>query len=202
MGTAPQPRAQLFGQGPDIGALGAFHPQPQRVGCEIQQFQDVDLNGARGPIYGNALPCQLVKGLAVALERRIHGRHLLLRTMGVLQHRRQRGAVEGWNGATLDDFARGIPGVGALAEPHRHRVALGAGEQRARHLGGFADADRQHAGCERIEAAGVAGLGTSQQVAYALQGRVGRQPRRLIEQQDPTRRQHLRGHQRARRPYP
>ena len=63
-------------------------------------------------------------------------------------------------------------------------VALAAGEDLARDLGRLAEADRQHAGGERIEAADVPGLAAAEQPAHALQRRVGRQPARLVEQQD------------------
>src|SRR3546814_5496871 len=51
-------------------------------------------------------------------------------------------------------------------------------------LGGLAEADRQQAGRERIEAAGVPGLLGLEEVARTLQGLVRTQPRWLVQQQD------------------
>src|SRR5690606_10008815 len=51
-------------------------------------------------------------------------------------------------------------------------------------LGGLAEAQREQAGGEWIEAAGVAALRGTEQVAGPLQGLVGAWPARLVEQQD------------------
>src|SRR5690606_31531803 len=57
-------------------------------------------------------------------------------------------------------------------------------EQAAGDLGRLAEAHRQQAGGQGVEAAGVAGLAGAEQVAYALQRLVGAEPARLVEQQD------------------
>ena len=69
-------------------------------------------------------------------------------------------------------------------KPRREFVFLVAVEQVAGDLGGLAEADGQHAGGQRIEAAGVAGLDAPEGAAHALHRGVRTQAQRLVEQQD------------------
>ena len=57
----------------------------------------------------------------------------------------------------LDDAAFGIVGVALLAPAHGEAVGLAAVHDERHGLGRFAERDRQTAGSERIERAGVAG---------------------------------------------
>ncbi len=63
-------------------------------------------------------------------------------------------------------------------------VALIGIQQILGKLGRLAEAQRQHAGGQRIEAAGVAGLLGIEQPAHFLQRGVGAEALRLVENQD------------------
>ena len=74
----PRALRDVFAQHADIGALGAFADQvAARVAAELDQLQPADFDGACGALHFDALARQLVQRAAFALERRIHGRHLL-----------------------------------------------------------------------------------------------------------------------------
>ena len=127
---------------------------------------------------------QLVQALAFELQRRMHRRHLLL----LAQERRQHGIdgaiVQRRHRGALDHLRFAVTRLGALAELHEHAVGLAGVQQPTAHLGRLPEADRQQAGRERIEAAGMPGLGRAEQRARLLQSRVGRDTERLVEQQD------------------
>ena len=68
------------------------------------------------------------------------------------------GIVERRHRAFAQRLAVGIVGIGGDAEARDGVVGLARAEQAAGDLGRLAEADRQQAGGERIEAAGMAGL--------------------------------------------
>jgi len=72
----------------------------------------------------------------------------------------------------LDHLAFGIVGRGRLTELALGFVGLARTEQQSRDLGRLAEADRQQSSRQRIEAAGVAGLGSAEDPPRVLQRRV------------------------------
>src|SRR6185436_18385257 len=75
----------------------------------------------------------------------------------------------------------GIVGVALLAPGDREAVALAAVHHEGNRLGGFAERNRQAAGCERIERAGVAGaFGLEQALEHGDRVRRGHADR-LVE---------------------
>jgi hypothetical protein len=81
-------------------------------------------------------------------------------------------------------LALGIVGVGDLAQPGHGVVGLGRAQQAAGDLGRLAEAQRQQAGGQRVERAGVAALLRAEQMPGPLQRLVGAHPARLVQQQD------------------
>ena len=77
----------------------------------------------------------------------------------------------------------GIVGVGGDAQPGHRLIGLARAKQAARDLGGLAETDRQQAGRERIEAAGMAALLRTEQPPGRLQGGVRAHALRLVQQQ-------------------
>ncbi|MNC71548.1 hypothetical protein D3C75_1224910 [compost metagenome] len=69
---------------------------------------------------------------------------------------------------------------------HDGFVALVGIEHVLRELGGLTEAQRQDAGRQWIEAAGVTGLFGIEQPAYLLQGGIGGKTQWLVEQDDAT----------------
>ena len=111
---------------------------------------------ARRNLDGLALARQIVGALAVDLDRREARRHLLDRAGEARQQRRDRG--RGRAGfARVRHAAFGIVGVALLAPAHGEDVDLAPVHHERHGLGRFAERDRQAAGGERIERAGVAG---------------------------------------------
>ncbi len=62
-----------------------------------------------------------------------------------------------------DHLALGVVGVGLLAPAHGEAVDLAAVLDEGNRLGGFAERDRQNAGGERVERAGMADLGRAEE---------------------------------------
>jgi hypothetical protein len=125
-----------------------------------------------------------IQRLAPALECRVD-RRALLDAAG----QRTQGRVDpvdriGRHLAFAQHLALGIIGIGDLAQAGHGVVGLAGAEQVAGDLGGFAKADRQQPGGQRIQCAGVATLLGAEQVPHPLQGLVGTQAGRLVQQQD------------------
>jgi iron complex outermembrane receptor protein len=149
----------------------------------------VRLDGYAGQFafHFDALPGEFVERLTVALESRIHRRNLGLRPAEPGQHPLDAGRVEGGNRQLFDDVAFGVTRIGTRAELHREFVTLGARFDFGDHLGGFIEAQRQHAGGHRIERTEMAGAFRAERLADALQCAVRRQAFRLVEQKDAVR---------------
>src|ERR1700733_5614847 len=115
----------------------------------------VNLDRARPQLDDFAIPRQIIGALALDLDRRILWRGLLDhagKSREQLPNRCRGGpAVAGLGNATL-----GIVGIPFLAPADRKAIALAAVHHERNGLGGFAERDRQAAGGERIERAGVA----------------------------------------------
>src|SRR6185369_62467 len=83
--------------------------------------------------------------------------------------------------AGLDHPALGIVGIALLAPGHREAVALAAVHHEGNRLGGLAERDRQAAGCQRIERAGMSGApGLEQPLEHGNRVRRGHADR-LVE---------------------
>lgn len=120
--------------------------------------------------------------MPLVFQRRIHRRHLLdIAAEGV--QRRVELRTGKIHRALLHDLAVGVGGIGALPQLGDHPITLVGIEQVLRKLGRFAQTDRQHAGRQRIERAGMARPVGVVQAFYFLQRIVGRQTLRLVQQQ-------------------
>src|SRR5207248_9983675 len=116
--------------------------------------------------HGFAVPGQIIRALALDLDRGILRRDLIdhageARQQGPDRFRRRP------QFAGLRYPAFGIVGVALLAPGDREAVALAAIHHERNRLGRFAERDRQAAGRQRIERAGVAGaLGLEQALEH------------------------------------
>src|SRR5690606_18872988 len=181
--TAAHGLREVFGQRADISALGTAHAQAGLGPAHRQQFERVDGHRSCLTLHLDALAGQTVQRLAVALEGGIHGWHLRNRAQVTGNRGLQRTGQVGGHFAGFDHLALGVAGGSALAEARRELVFLVAFEQVTGHLGGLAQADRQHAGGERVKAAGVSGLLATEGATHALHGSVGAESTRLVEQE-------------------
>ncbi len=86
--------------------------------------------------------------------------------------------------ALAQDRAVGVVGIGGDAQDDPGVIGPGRAQQQPGDLGGFAEAQRQQAGGQRIERAGVAALPRPQQPARGLQRLVRAQAGGLVQQQD------------------
>ena len=94
-------------------------------------------------------------------------------------------SAEGLDFAGLDDPALGIVGIAFLAPGDRESIAFAAVHHERDGLGGFAERDRQAAGGERIERAGMAGaLGLEQ--PFHHRDRLGRGHADRLVEHDPA----------------
>src|SRR5690606_8551640 len=81
-------------------------------------------------------------------------------------------------------FALGIVGVGDFTQPGDRVVGLARAQQTASDLGRFAETQRQQAGGQGVEAAGMAALLGGEQAPRPLQRLAGTGALGLVEQQD------------------
>src|SRR5262249_36379098 len=81
-------------------------------------------------------------------------------------------------------LAGAVERVGLGAQPDRAGVRLALQQQIARDLGGLADAERQQAAGERIERAEVTDLRRPEPPLQPADGAGGRQPLRLVDEED------------------
>jgi len=137
---------------------------------------------ARRTLELDACARVFVQGLAVALERGIHRRHLLDVTTKVVEHGLERSALDRHRPGR-DDLAFGVATVGLHAQLYHRLVSLVGVEQHLRELGRLAEGERQQTGRHRVERTGVTGLGGVEQAARCLQRPVRAHPLRLVEQQ-------------------
>src|SRR5207237_6532256 len=115
----------------------------------------VNFDGTWLQFDGLAVPCQVIGALALDLDCGILRRDLLYQAWELRQQ-----LPDGFRGgpeiAGFDDPALGVIGVAFLTPAHRKAIALAAVHDERHRLGGFAQRDRQAAGGEWIERAGVA----------------------------------------------
>ena len=172
----------ILGQHPHIGALAAVDSHLRLILIPLHHVEPLDPHLARCPLDLHAFACVLVQRPAIALQRRVHRRHLRDAAGELFQH-----GVELFmrdrHRPTIEHLALGIGGRGAHTELQSGLVGLVGVEQIRRVLGGLAESQRQQAAGQRIERAGVTRLGGAQQPACLLQGMVGRDAARLVEQQ-------------------
>ncbi len=144
----------------------------------------MNLDRPRLQFHGLAVPRQIVGALALDLDRRILRRDLLDQAGESRQQvpdRFRRGPLI----AGLGHLSFGIVGIAFLAPGHREAIALAAIHHEGNRFGGFAERDRQAAGGERIEGAGMAGaLGRKQPLQH--RDRMGRGHADRLVEHDPA----------------
>ena len=184
MAAAAQALADILNQSADVGAFRAAHLQFHALLLQGKQPQFSDDDPARRPLYLKPLARQLVEALPLVLKRRVHGRDLLDLATEVRQRPLYIGTPQPGNGALGDELAVAVAGGGSLTQPASDPVQLIRRQQEAGHLGGFAEADRQHAGSHHVQTAGMPGFaGTVNGLDY-LQGVVGSKADRLVQRQN------------------
>src|SRR5207244_1722636 len=130
---------------------------PSRAAQHELETVDRDLPGRALDLEAPA--GERVERHAVTLERRVHGRHLLLAPREARGERGERGLRERRDGRRVDRRAGAVERVGRGAEADRALVRLLLDEEIARHLGRLAEAEREEAARERVERAQVSDLG-------------------------------------------
>ena len=180
--AAAERLADVVRQTANIGALGAGDLDLDPVAREVQQPDRVQGHPARLALDLDAGAGKLVERLALVLEGRIHRRHLLDLALETAQRLLDLAPADG-HGTMLRRLALAVIRRRALPETKHRPVALVGVEQELRELGGLAEGERQQAGGDGIEAAGMAGLAGIQQALGNLQRRVRGHASRLVEQQ-------------------
>ena len=149
----------VLGQYPDVGALGTQRLQLEHYRRKVEQRQFEQLDLARGARHADADACKLVQRLAVALDAPNTSAAPVAaprESAAALERCPVRSARAPDHGAVTSPSASPVLVRGT--ERDGEAVALAPGEDVAGDLRRFAQADRQHAGGQRIEAADVAGL--------------------------------------------
>ncbi|MNM98422.1 hypothetical protein D3C81_1109530 [compost metagenome] len=181
--SAAQRLAEILDQSANVGALAAGYRQIGKRRLETGQLKTFNSNRTRLALHYLAGTRQLVQRLAIALERRVHRRYLLDWPPKARQQRLQLFPTNG-HFTLLEHLTLGIAGGGGDAQVHDRGIAFLGIQQVLGELGRLAEAQRQHAGRQRIEAAGMPGLLGIEQPAHLLQRGVGTEAVRLVEDQD------------------
>ena len=124
-----------------------------------------------------------VQRLAVLLQRRVHRRKLVDGAGETRAGGCQHGLVH-LHRTLKHDVAFAVAADRGLAELQRGRVGLVRVEADLRELGGSTEADRQQAGGQRVERAGVARLLRLEDALDLLQRVIAGQADGLVEQQN------------------
>ena len=125
-------------------------------------------HAAQFALYGFAFADVFVERLAQMLERAVHGRELLDLAAKFCQHRINIGLLN-LDRMFSGDLAFGIAGGGGLSQAQQGAIGFIGIQQSHRKFGCLAEADRQQAGGEGIERAGVPGLFGLEQATDFLQ---------------------------------
>src|SRR5690606_7157534 len=157
--------------------------QPCLLALKGQQFQARNSNRTRLALHYLACTGQLVQRLTILLQSRVHRRYLFDFSTKTRQQGLDFSATNGHR-AAFEHLTFGVAGGGGDAQLGHGFVTLVGIEQILGELGRLAEAQRQHTGRQRIETAGMSGLLGVEQPADLLQGRVGGEATRLVEQQD------------------
>ncbi|MNQ86519.1 hypothetical protein D3C85_1017160 [compost metagenome] len=177
--------ADVFDQRADVGTFGAAYGQTCTSWLTVKQLQPVNSNRTRFALHYFTCTGQLVKRLPVPLEGRVHRRYLTDFPTKTWQDGFNVSATNG-HFALEQNLTFGIGRSCGHTQLHDGFVALVGIEQVLRELGGLTEAQRQDAGRQWIEAAGVTGLFGIEQPAYLLQGGIGGKTQWLVEQDDAT----------------
>ena len=183
MGPAAECLADVGGQGANVSTLAAMDTENDVRQLNPDVIDGMDGHRARGALDFLPLAGIGIQGFAVALERRIHRRHLRDRAdkpVDDLPYLRRIATDR----TGVEDTAFRVGGIGDDAQPHAGKVALVGMEQVAGKFGGLAETQGQQAAGERVQRAGVAALGGVVQPADSLQGVVGGNAGGLVEQDD------------------
>src|SRR5437868_1153090 len=182
MRAGPERRADVLGERADIGSLAAANAQLDERRSEAEELEAADLHRATRALDALALARELVERHAVALQRRMHRRHLLDGAAKAAEDRLELGRRH-LDRALLEHAALGVAGARAAAELERREVLLVGVEKRPGELGRLAEKHDEQARCQRVERAGVAGLPRMQRALRRLQRGVRAQAERLVEEQ-------------------
>ena len=115
VGKATQRMGKILGQRADVGSFAAGDPQTTAITGKIEQLQVMDGHFARRALDFDSLPGEVVEGLPVSLECRVHRRNLSNRAAKV-GHGGLEFAVPEVHRTTPDDAAVGVAGVGLDTE--------------------------------------------------------------------------------------
>src|SRR6266566_2891646 len=144
----------------------------------------MNLDWPRSQLDDFAVPRQIIGALALHLDGGIARRGLLDQAGKLRQQAADRLRARP-DIAGLHDLPLGVVGVALLSPAHREAVALAAVHHERNGLGGFAKRDREAAGGERIERAGMAGALGLKQPLHHRDGLRRRHADRLV-QHDPA----------------
>ena len=180
----PERGGDVLGEYPNIGTLTALHLQLEGLGLQGQHLQPFNPDSPRCTLNRYARPGELVEGLTRLLDGRVHRRHLHVLADKSAQHGFDRSAFEHRHRCGLGHLALDVSGRCAATQPDAKPVHLVPIEDFTGELGGFAETNGQHAGGERIEAADMTRLGSTQQAPYPKASRRRGQAEWLVEQQD------------------
>ena len=152
-------------QSADIRSLGAADGEDVFVLHRAAAVPDVQyLDGTGLPLHRDALAGQLIEGLAVDLNSRVHGRRLHLgaeepgqNSQQFLLPRRHRGRFQ--------HGAGDVAGVGLHPQPQPGAVGLGVVELKVHGLAGPAAEHRQNAGGHGVQRTAVTQLAGAENAA-------------------------------------
>ena len=183
-GPAAERRAEIGGQGPEVGALAAHHPETDVGRRDLLHLDGVDHHLAGLAHHLDALAGQLVEAAAAVVDGRVHRGHLLDAAQEGLAGRLHLRPVDVPDRRLGDHAAAHVTGVGGDAETQGRHVFLVLVGEVGHQLRRLAEQHGQHPGGVGVERAGVADTLEPEPAPDEGHGVEGGDPGRLVDDQD------------------
>ena len=158
MATATEEGAEVVAVGPNIETFCAVDSEADRGNGDFENLELIDANAPWGAIDRLSFAGQFVKGHAIFLDGRNHGRNLVELARELLEGSFDGGLVERGDRAGFEDFSCGVLGVGGFSELEGSFVLLVLGHEEILNAGGPTDDEHEEAGGDGVESTAVADL--------------------------------------------
>ena len=173
MAAAPEEGAEVVAVGPNIETFCAVDSEADRGNGDFENLELIDANAPWGAIDRLSFAGQFVKGHAIFLDGRNHGRNLVELARELLEGSFDGGLIERGDRAGFEDFSCGVLGVGGFSELEGSFVLLVFSHQEILNAGGPTDDEHEKPGCDGVESTAVADLSLLEAAADKIDDIVG-----------------------------
>ena len=159
--------------GPNIETFCAVDSEADRGNGDFENLELIDANAPWGAIDRLSFAGQFVKGHAIFLDGRNHGRNLVELARELLEGSFDGGLIERGHRPGFEDFSRGVLGVGGFSEFEGSFVLLVFSHQEILNAGGSTDDEHEKPGCDGVESSAVSDFSLVEAAAYKIDDIVG-----------------------------